>query len=167
MWLYNQQVYTVGKEFIVIFRLLLAAVLLNLIHGHFLLWIKNVLCEREWRHLHNMHSANEIQSDVSLCPKGLNMIKILWLTHAPHLPFPPGQSQRDVLSYFWVCVSVFCSLWKEMYYTRMCYGGLRVCRFIFKPNTKPADYTDLVFVVFGNEIQQRTWFCSWPVIQTA
>lgn len=32
---------------------------------------------------------------------------------------------------------------------------------------KPADYTDLVFVVFGNEIQQRTWFCSRPVIQTA
>lgn len=64
-----------GKEFIVIFRLSLAAVLLDIIHGHFLLWIKNVLCDK--RVTTSTHpTANEIQRDASLCPQGQNVIKI-------------------------------------------------------------------------------------------
>lgn len=39
------KLYIVAKEFIIIFRMLLAAVLLDIIH--FLLWIKDVLCKRQ------------------------------------------------------------------------------------------------------------------------
>lgn len=66
-----------GEEFIVIFRLLLAAVLLDV--GAFPALDKEcIVGERVTTWTHHAHpAANKIQSDVSFYPEGLNMIKIL------------------------------------------------------------------------------------------